>query len=467
MPAVSDSAQAPAPSPAATPAPAAAAAVEKRLVDGGLTAGLASDLVGEAVTHGLPFAGPRGLKKLVRSALTRRLPVMADMGPDSRVVAFVGTGGSGKSNAIAHIATAYANAGASVAVVALRSPDGGRALAAKLEPLGVSVLTSDADVKAAKKRLDGSSPLLTLIDTPAASPADAAGVAALASQLKALGATEVHLALPATLSAQAGEELAAAMRPLGLTHLALTRADETSRPGAVVELAIALPAAAVVPLRVRRRRAPGRREPRSDASAMSLEPGKHVTVRLPGGDSLPAHIEDDRRHVGHRRAAPQGSPDAVVVPRPHGPGRVRRQAGPAPVLLHASSTRSRAIGSSSSTSAEDVVQRRDYFRVEAYAPLTITTREETPRTLETTSHDLSAGGMLIADPVEIPAETIIDIQIKLEPGDPLRAVGRVIRNTGDKRTAVQIMEIAPADRQQLMRYITERQRAALRVAGGV
>jgi flagellar biosynthesis GTPase FlhF len=240
MPAVSDSAVAPAPSVAATPAPAPAAAVEKRLVDGGLSASLAADLVGEAVTHGLPFAGPRGLKKLVRSALTRRLPVMADMGPDSRVVAFVGTGGSGKSNAIAHIATAYAAAGASVAVVALRSADGGRALAARLEPLGVSVLTTDADVKSAKKRLDGSSPLLTLIDTPAASPADAAGVAALAAQLKALGATEVHLALPATLSAQAGEELAAAMRPLGLTHLALTRADETTRPGAVVELAIAL-----------------------------------------------------------------------------------------------------------------------------------------------------------------------------------------------------------------------------------
>ena len=124
-----------APSVAPIAPPAAAAAVEKRLVDGGLTSGLASDLVGEAVTHGLPFHGPRALKKLVRSALTRRLPVMADLGPDSRVVAFVGTGGSGKSNAIAHIATAYAAAGASVAVVALRSSDGGRALAARLEPL--------------------------------------------------------------------------------------------------------------------------------------------------------------------------------------------------------------------------------------------------------------------------------------------------------------------------------------------
>jgi flagellar biosynthesis GTPase FlhF len=240
MPVVLEPAVTVAPSLAASPPPAAAAAVERRLVDGGLTTGLAADLVGEAVTHAMPFAGPRSLKKLVRSALTRRLPVMADLGPDARVVAFVGTGGSGKSTAIAHLAAAYANAGASVAVVALRSPDGGRALAAKVEPIGVSVLTTDSDVAAAKKRLDASSPLLTLIDTPAASPADAAGVAALASQLKALGATEVHLALPATLSAQAGEELAAAMRPLGLTHLALTRADETSRPGAVVELAIAL-----------------------------------------------------------------------------------------------------------------------------------------------------------------------------------------------------------------------------------
>jgi hypothetical protein len=32
---------------------------------------------------------------------------------------------------------------------------------------------------------------------------------------------------------------------------------------------------------------------------------------------------------------------------------------------------------------------------------------------------------------------------------------------------VQIVEISQSDRQQLMRYITERQRAALRVAGGV
>ncbi len=61
---------------------------------------------------------------------------------------------------------------------------------------------------------------------------------ALAADLKALGA-EVHLALPATLSSAAAGELAAALAPLAPTHVALTHADETARPGAPLELALA------------------------------------------------------------------------------------------------------------------------------------------------------------------------------------------------------------------------------------
>jgi PilZ domain-containing protein len=199
---------------------------------------------------------------------------------------------------------------------------------------------------------------------------------------------------------------------------------------------------------------------------MSLDPGKHVTIRLPGGDSLPAHVEE----------ADATSVTVALLLKAHltlsvFKDRVARVEYADKRGLHKlSCTILDALPGDRlllSHEQEDVVQRRDYFRVEAYAPLTITTREETPRTLETNSIDLSAGGMLIADPVEIPAETVIDIQIKLDPGTPLRAVGRVIRNTGDKKTAVQIVEISQSDRQQLMRYITERQRAALRVAGGV
>ena len=217
--------------------PAAAAGIEAKLASAGLSATLAADLVGEAVAHGLPFSTPRSLKALVRGTVARRLPVLADLGPGARRIAFAGAGGAGKSAAVAALARAYAAADHEVVVIALRSPDGGCDLAAELEPHGVSVIAA-ADAAQAERRLARRSPLLTLIDTPAAGPADKPAVAALAADLQALGATEIHLTLPATLSAAAADELAGALAPLGLTHVALTHADQTARPGAPVELAI-------------------------------------------------------------------------------------------------------------------------------------------------------------------------------------------------------------------------------------
>jgi hypothetical protein len=199
---------------------------------------------------------------------------------------------------------------------------------------------------------------------------------------------------------------------------------------------------------------------------MSLESGKHVTIRLPGGDSLPAHVDEiDETSVTVALLLKAHLTLSVFKDRV-----ARVEYADKRGLHKLSCTIVETLPGDRlrlSHEPEDVVQRRDYFRVEAFAQLTITTREDSPRTLETNSHDLSAGGMLIADPIEIPAETVIDIQVKLEGGAIVKAVGRVIRNTGDKKTAVQIVEISQSDRQQLMRYITERQRAALRVAGGV
>jgi flagellar biosynthesis GTPase FlhF len=225
-----------APPPAIEPSKAATT-TEQRLVASGLSAGLAADVVGEAATHGLPFAQPRALKKLVRTALARRMPVLADLGPDRRVIAVAGAGGAGKTALIARLAAAYAAADDEVVVVALDSRDGGCAVAAELEPLGVSVIAA-TDAAQAARRLRHREPLVTLVDTPALGAGAARAAAKLAPELRALGCTEVHLALPATISAAAADELSAALAPLGVTHLALTHADETARPGAPVELAI-------------------------------------------------------------------------------------------------------------------------------------------------------------------------------------------------------------------------------------
>src|SRR4051812_31897227 len=95
--------------------PPAADAAESRLIAAGLSAALAADVVGEAVVHGLPFSSPRNMKRLVRSALARRIPTPSAIGPTARTIAMVGGGGAGKSSAIPHPAPVYAPPGAHLA----------------------------------------------------------------------------------------------------------------------------------------------------------------------------------------------------------------------------------------------------------------------------------------------------------------------------------------------------------------
>jgi flagellar biosynthesis protein FlhF len=231
---------APAPAPVVAhtpPVPSSAAGIEKALVTHGLSSQLAADVVHEAVMHGLPFATPRALKKLVRTALARRISALSRPGDKAPQIAFVGAGGAGKTTAIAHIAQAYAAAHVDVIVIALRTSDGGATLASQLEPLGIPVIAA-ADATEAKRRLGRRDAGIVFIDTPPIGLGDRQTAVSLSAELRALEADEVHFALPATLSAGAADEQYAALAPLAVTDLALTHADGTTRPGAPIELAI-------------------------------------------------------------------------------------------------------------------------------------------------------------------------------------------------------------------------------------
>jgi flagellar biosynthesis GTPase FlhF len=235
-------AEAPAPAPQpivahTPPVPSSAAGIEKALITHGLSPRLAADVVHEAVMHGLPFATPRALKKLVRTALARRISALSRPGDKAPQIAFVGAGGAGKTTAIAHIAQAYAAAHGDVVVIALRTSDGGATLATMLEPLGIPVIAAN-DATEAKRRLGRREAGIVFIDTPPIGLGDRQTAVSLSAELRALEADEVHFALPATLSAGAADEQYAALAPLAVTDLALTHADGTTRPGAPIELAI-------------------------------------------------------------------------------------------------------------------------------------------------------------------------------------------------------------------------------------
>ncbi|MFL5883918.1 MAG: hypothetical protein ACJ77M_02510 [Thermoleophilaceae bacterium] len=218
--------------------PPQADAVEKTLVDAGLSARLAGAIVTETVAHLLPFDNPRELRRLVRGELARRIPVQSTWAGVGRRIGFVGTGGAGKTLCTARLATAYADMGdRPVACLALRPRDGGAELADLLraEEVPVNVVGSAEE---ARERIAGlGDDAIVVVDTPAVNPQHPEQIDALASELGRF-LYEVHLALPATISTPAAQELVAELSPLGVSRFVLTHLDVTSHIGGAVELAI-------------------------------------------------------------------------------------------------------------------------------------------------------------------------------------------------------------------------------------
>ncbi len=132
---------------------------------------------------------------------------------------------------VGQVAAAYARAGASPVVVAVRPDDGGAALRAHLKGLDARVeVVADGAAAALAARAAGDT--MVLVDLPELTFAtETEASRALHADLAALGADELHLALPATTSAASADELAEMLEPLGLTHVALTQMDDTRRPG--------------------------------------------------------------------------------------------------------------------------------------------------------------------------------------------------------------------------------------------
>jgi hypothetical protein len=110
-----------------------------------------------------------------------------------------------------------------------------------------------------------------------------------------------------------------------------------------------------------------------------------------------------------------------------------------------------------------VIQRRGTVRVDAVLPASITDMR-TAKRVETTTLNVSATGLLFRDPVALPVGTPVRVVLDMESGAPVNALGRVVREAGQDEKGVHVDEIARDDQDRLMRYITDRQRAELRIA---
>jgi len=212
--------------------------VEKSLRRLGISEQLACELIDGASAHTLPLAPHSGLAQAVRTTLAQRIPVALPLPTQGAAIVLVGAGGSGKTTCCATLLGAYRRSSTLPANCATLTQGGEGELQIVISPQIMKptpVNTTRAQRALRKARRDG----LSVLDTPAVSPADRAGIRDLAALLGELQPERVVVALPATLSAAAATQLLLALRPLGANSLAVTHADETDQIGVAVEAACA------------------------------------------------------------------------------------------------------------------------------------------------------------------------------------------------------------------------------------
>ena len=200
---------------------------------------------------------------------------------------------------------------------------------------------------------------------------------------------------------------------------------------------------------------------------VNLPDGQKVSVRLPYVGALPATVE-----------ATAGGRVTVALTVPD--NRVLRLEG-SEVAVESTSARGiqRFNGRLVLSGRADVfdveiggdcerIQRREWARVGTVVPIRIDLPGEPDIPGgETSTLNLSGGGVLINDPWRLPLGIDTRVEITIEPSQPpVRALARVVRDAGPERKGLRFDDIEPQDSERLMRYVRERERAELRMARG-
>ena len=196
-----------------------------------------------------------------------------------------------------------------------------------------------------------------------------------------------------------------------------------------------------------------------------LEPGEQVSVVLEHIGGLPATVE-----------ALQGSSVKVVLSVPD--DRVKRLDG-REVAVEKTSARGvqRYTGRLKVAGAKgehltitlqgdaERVQRRNFVRVPAIVPIKVISLEKGVSAGDTTTLNVSGSGVLIKDKWRLPLGIDVRIELQIEPeGEPLRALGRVVRYSSEEEKGIRIEDVSRNDEDRLIKFIRERERAELRMA---
>lgn len=110
----------------------------------------------------------------------------------------------------------------------------------------------------------------------------------------------------------------------------------------------------------------------------------------------------------------------------------------------------------------EVIQRRQFVRIEATTNVTVTREDGTKH--QTYTLNLSGAGLLLGGPQEVAVDEPIKVDIEVGEGEvPIHARGRVVRETPEGHKGIRIEMIEEGDRERLIHFVFEKQRLAPRV----
>lgn len=117
----------------------------------------------------------------------------------------------------------------------------------------------------------------------------------------------------------------------------------------------------------------------------------------------------------------------------------------------------------------DVVQRRQFVRV-AVAQRVVLHDDEGEQVADTYAVNISGGGMLVALPRKLqiePDATVSFVLYLRAEEEPVAGTGRVIRvNEADQQLALAFEEISRRERERVIKFVFDRQRAAIAMTRG-
>ena len=201
------------------------------------------------------------------------------------------------------------------------------------------------------------------------------------------------------------------------------------------------------------------------SSTPSIPAGEHVQISLPHIGLLPATVEATE-------------PGAVVLVLAVDDARVKRLAGAEVAVEHATGRGIHRFGGTLQLDAgrpellrvalhgdAERIQRREWARVEATLPIAVKGIDEAIGG-DTVTLNISGGGVLVKDPWRMPLGIDVRIELEVEPGLKISALGRVVREPATDQKGVRIDSIGREDSERLVRLVRERELAALRLARG-